>query len=194
MFGLPPLSHEREAIFAAKAAIELRDSYLNLFPDFAIALSTGTIFNAVLPQGCPYRRDPAIAGDTIILAVRMLKFSFAVKNIVCDFATKQQIGTLCEYDEYGENFVKGKVKPIQIFGIRKFGAEKTKRISLPNEEKNSDFIGYKEEMERATRFLDNWSEKSNHHLLIISGSSGAGKSFFCNTLGKTMSTNGFTCW
>ncbi|KAI9309138.1 hypothetical protein BJ944DRAFT_194658 [Cunninghamella echinulata] len=193
VFGLPPLSHEREAIFAAKAAVELRDAYLGLFPDFAIALSTGTIFNAVLPQGCPYRRDPAIAGDTIILAVRMLKFSFAVQNIVCDLATKQQIGALCEYDEHGDNLVKGKVKPVPIYGIRRFGIEKTKRISLPTDEKNSDFIGYKNEMERATRFLDNWSEKPDYHLLIISGPSGTGKSFFCNALGKTMTSYGFTC-
>ncbi|KAI8086018.1 uncharacterized protein BX664DRAFT_334708 [Halteromyces radiatus] len=208
VFGLPPLSHEREAIFAAKAAIELRDSYLPILSDFSIALSTGTIFNSVLPQGCPYRRDPAIAGDTIILAVRMLKFSFAVRNIVCDFATKQQIGTLCDYEDYGENMVKGKIKPIMIYGIRKFGVGKTKRISQQgidkansnnsnynnsNNNSNSDFIGYKLEMERATRFLDDWSEGHNHHLLIISGPSGVGKSFFCHALIKTMSSYNFTC-
>ncbi|KAI8344260.1 hypothetical protein BC941DRAFT_408182 [Chlamydoabsidia padenii] len=193
VFGLPPLSHEREAIFAAKAAIELRDAYLPFLPDFSIALSTGTIFNSVLPQGCPYRRDPAIAGDTIILAVRMLKFAFAIRNIVCDFATRQQIGVLCDYEDYGGNMVKGKIKPIMIYGIRKFGVGKTKRISLQGGDKNSDFIGYKLEMERANRFLDDWSEGNDHHILIISGPSGVGKSFFCHALNKTMTSYGFTC-
>lgn len=194
VFGLPPLSHEREAIFAAKAAIELRDAYLPILPDFSIALSTGTIFNSVLPQGCPYRRDPAIAGDTIILAVRLLKFAFAVQNIVCDFATKQQIGMLCDYEDYGENMVKGKIKPIMVYGIRKFGVGKTKRISIQGGDKNSDFIGYKFEMNQANRFLDDWSEGHDYHLLIISGSSGVGKSFFCHALNKIMSSYGFTCW
>ncbi|KAF7723985.1 hypothetical protein EC973_001445 [Apophysomyces ossiformis] len=174
VFGLPPLSHEREAVFAAKAAIELRDAYRKLnLPDFSIALSTGIIFNAVLPQGNPYRRDPGIAGDTIVLAVRMLKFPFAKKNIVCDIATKQQIGGICEFVDYGENFVKGKVKPVPIYGIHRFGpGGKAKRISLQSLEKNTDFIGYKSEMAKATQFLDDWGETQNHHLLIISGPSG----------------------
>ncbi|KAG0795990.1 hypothetical protein G6F22_004998 [Rhizopus arrhizus] len=193
VFGLPPLSHEREAIFAAKAALELRDIFLGFFDDFSISLSTGTIFNSVLPQGNPYRRDPAIAGDTIILAVRMLKFSFSKRNIVCDFATKQQIGRICEFEDYGENFVKGKVKPIQIFGIIRFAIIKNKRTSA--QERNSDFIGYKSEMAEATEFVNDWLEAPNDHLLIISGPSGVGKSFFCHTLSKTIHCHEtLCCW
>ncbi|KAI8067021.1 uncharacterized protein B0P05DRAFT_621206 [Gilbertella persicaria] len=193
VFGLPPLSHEREAVFAAKAAIELRDSFAEFLDDFAISLSTGIIFNAVLPQGNPYRRDPGIAGDTIILAVRMLKFSFAQKNIVCDFATKQQIGRTCDFEEYGENFVKGKVKPVTIYGILRFATVKTKRISTQSQEKNSDFIGYKAEMAAATEFVDDWMEASNHHLLVISGPSGVGKSFFCHALSRMIISHDTTC-
>lgn len=196
VFGLPPLSHERESIFAAKAAIELREHYLGFLDDFAISLSTGVIFNAVLPHGNPYRRDPAIAGDTIILAVRMLKFPFSKKNIVCDFATKQQIGRLCEFDDYGEKFVKGKVKPIPIYGILRFAAVKSKRISTQSQEKNSDFIGYKSEMADATYFVDEWGESPNNHILVIAGPSGVGKSFFCHALGKKISGSNNTacCW
>ncbi|GAN05696.1 hypothetical protein MAM1_0099c05170 [Mucor ambiguus] len=195
VFGLPPLSHEREAVFAAKAAMDLRESFMEFLDDFAISLSTGIIFNSVLPQGNPYRRDPAIAGDTIILAVRMLKFPFSKKHIVCDFATKQQIGRACDFEDYGEKFVKGKVKPVPIYGILRFAAVKTKRISTQSQEKNSDFIGYKSEMGIATEFVDEWGEAPNHHLLVISGPSGVGKSFFCHALSKKItspSTN--CCW
>ncbi|KAI8380592.1 hypothetical protein EDC96DRAFT_491498 [Choanephora cucurbitarum] len=195
VFGLPPLSHEREAIFAAKAAIDLRDNFMGFLDDFAISLSTGVIFNAVLPQDNPYRRDPGIAGDTIILAVRMLKFPFSKKNIVCDFATKQQIGRICDFEEYGENFVKGKVKPISIYGILRFAVSKNKRISTQSQEKNSDFIGYKAEMSLATRCVDDWMESSNHHLLVVSGPSGVGKSFFCHALSRNIISNGaICCW
>ncbi|KAI7901853.1 uncharacterized protein BX663DRAFT_512624 [Cokeromyces recurvatus] len=195
VFGLPPLSHEREAVFAAKTAIELRESFLTILDDFAISLSTGIIFSAVLPQGNPYRRDPAIAGDTIVLAVRMLKFPFSKKNIICDFATKQQIGRICEFEDYGEKFVKGKVKPIHIYSILQFAPAKTKRISAQYQEKNSDFIGYKSEMRLATDFVEEWGESPNYHLLVISGPSGAGKSFFCHTLSRQISSfNTICCW
>lgn len=193
VFGLPPLSHEREAVFAAKAAIDLRESFTEFLDDFAISLSTGIIFNSVLPQGNPYRRDPAIAGDTIILAVRMLKFPFSKKHIVCDFATKQQIGRACDFEDYGEKFVKGKVKPVPIYGILRFAAVKTKRISTQSQEKNSDFIGYKSEMGAATEFVDEWGEAPNHHLLIISGPSGVGKSFFCHALSKKITSRSTNC-
>lgn len=192
VFGLPPLSHEREAVFAAKAAVELRDAYRKLdLPDFSIALSTGMIFNAVLPPRNPYRRDPSICGDTIVMAVRMLKFPFATKNVVCDANTKQQIRGLCDFEDMGENFVKGKIKPIQIYRIEGFGpGGRPKRISFHEKEEDShtDFIGYSSEMARATRFIDDWNEAQNHHVLVISGPSGVGKSFFCHALNRKLTS------
>ncbi|KAI8375100.1 hypothetical protein EDC96DRAFT_497898 [Choanephora cucurbitarum] len=197
VFGLPPLSHEREAVFAAKAALHIRDSYLaEGFRGFSISLSTGNIFTAVLPKGSPYRRDPSIAGDAIIVAVRMLKFPFSKENVVCDPSTRKQIGGLCEFEDFGENFVKGKTKPVQIFGILQFGPpERDKRISILSFEKTSDYIGYKSEMQIATQFVDDWNEAPNHHFLVIAGSSGAGKSFFCSNLHKLVASHGvFSCW
>lgn len=184
-------------MFGAKAAIELRDAYRQLqLPDFAIALSTGIIFNAVLPQGNPYRRDPSISGDAIILAVRMLKFPFSKKNVVCDSATKHQIGGLCEFQDLGENFVKGKVKPVQMYGIQRFGqSSRPKRISQHNaEHSTTDFIGYRSEMGAAMRMIDDWNEAQNHHALVISGPSGVGKSFFCSALNKSLLSQGVVTW
>ncbi|KAG1227627.1 hypothetical protein G6F35_002544 [Rhizopus arrhizus] len=197
VFGLPPLSHEREAVFAAKAALEIRDELCNCgYDDFSISLSTGTIFTAILPYDSPYRRDASIAGDTIVIAVRMLKFSFAKQNVVCDQATKKQIGGLCEFEDLGENLVKGKVKPVQIYSIQEFTPpERDKRISLMSVEKSNGFIGYKLEMTKATSFIDSWFETPNHHVLIVSGPSGTGKSFFCSKLHRTIiSHDVLSCW
>jgi transcriptional regulator with PAS, ATPase and Fis domain len=125
----------------------------------------------------------------------MLKFPFSKDSIVCDLPTKKQIGGLCEFEDFGENFVKGKVKPVQIFGIQKFGPpERDNRISLLSVEKSNDFIGYKSEIERASKFIDDWTEAPNHHLLLISGASGVGKSFFCKKLHKTMTIHGVSSW
>lgn len=126
----------------------------------------------------------------------MLKFPFSKENVVCDPATKKQIGGLCEFEDYGENFVKGKVKPVHIFGIQKFGPpERDNRISVLSVEHCSDFIGYKSEIETASAFVDDWNEAPNHHTLVVSGPSGVGKSFFCNRLHKTISLHGvLSCW
>jgi hypothetical protein len=164
--------------------------------DYAISLSTGGIFTAILPQESPYRRDPSIAGDTIVVAVRMLKYPFSKHNVVCDLATKRQIGGLCEFEDHGEQYMKGKTKPVPVYVIQKFGPpERDKRISVMSIEKNStDFIGYKLEMKAASVFVDDWNEAPNHHFLTISGPSGVGKSFFCNNLHKRITAFGVLSW
>jgi hypothetical protein len=196
VFGLPPLSHEREAVFAAKAALEIKDFYSDLdYQDYAISLSTGMIFTAVLPHDSPYRRDPSIAGDTIVVAVRMLKFPFSKRNVVCDLATKNQIGGLCEFEDYGEHLMKGKVKTAPIYGIQKFGpSQRENRVSTLSVEKGNDFIGYRLEMKQATDIVEDWNKAPNHHVLVISGSSGVGKSFFCNNLQKKIASLGVLTW
>ncbi|KAI9496217.1 hypothetical protein BDB00DRAFT_953131 [Zychaea mexicana] len=196
VFGLPPFSHEREAVFAAKAAIDVRDQYRKLkFPEFAISLATGVVFNAVVPQGNPFRRDPGIAGDVIILAVRMLKFPFSKKHVICDEATKQQIGGLCDFDDVGENYVKGKIKPVQIYSIRKFGLWAGKGKRLPVHPTNDDFVGYTVQMERATTFFNDWCEMHNYHLMVISGASGSGKTYFCQNLQESITSDDVVvCW
>ncbi|KAI8988967.1 hypothetical protein BDB01DRAFT_783845 [Pilobolus umbonatus] len=193
VFGLPPLSHECEPMFAVKAAFDIKQNYINHgFRGFAISLSTGNIFTAVLPQNNPYRRDTSIAGDAIVLAVRMLKFSFSKENVVCDAATKNQIHSTCEFEDYGENFVKGKVNPVPIYGIKRCSTSKLDpNLSTKGFDKDITFIGYKYELKEVTDFLHDWYNGSNYHMLVISGPSGAGKSFLCKKIHQKMQSNGF---
>ncbi|KAI9008961.1 hypothetical protein CLU79DRAFT_891574 [Phycomyces nitens] len=196
VFGLPPLSHEREAVFAAKAAVELRDAYREQnLPGFAIALATGIIFTAVVPKNNPFRRDPGISGDTIILAVRMLKIRSSKQNIVCDYPTRQQIGDLCEYINLGDNYVKGKTKPIQVYEIKHFATVEPRRLSTQTTASNTDFIGYQSEMDIAVKFINDWDNTRECYVLVISGPSGVGKSYFCRTLCSTVSLPDVVyCW
>ncbi|KAL0091054.1 hypothetical protein F4703DRAFT_1400836 [Phycomyces blakesleeanus] len=196
VFGLPPLSHEREAVFAAKAAIELRDAYREQdLPGFAIALATGIIFAAIVPKDNPFRRDPGISGDSIILAVRMLKIRSSRHNVVCDHATRQQIGDLCEYINLGDNYVKGKSRPIQVYEIKQFASMEARRLSTQTTASNTNFIGYQSEMDAAVKFVNDWNKTREHYVLVISGPSGVGKSYFCRTLYNTASlSNVVCCW
>ncbi|CDH51330.1 hypothetical protein RO3G_09281 [Lichtheimia corymbifera JMRC:FSU:9682] len=195
IFGLPPLSHEMEAPFAARASMALRDRYKAmgaLLPDFSIALSTGKIFSAVVPQGNPYRRDPGIAGDAIVLGVRMLKFSFCKQAVVCDTETRQQIGGLCDFDDLGVNFVKGKVKPVQMYGINEF-RHMTMQKRLSMHPVDVDFVGYETQMKESTAFANHWASAPNHHVLMVVGSSGTGKTFFCQNFQNAIASTHVTC-
>ncbi|KAI9307012.1 hypothetical protein BJ944DRAFT_228992 [Cunninghamella echinulata] len=197
IFGLPPLSHENEPVFAAKAAIKLRDEYRKYLSDFSISLSTGGIFNAVLPMDNPYRRDAAIAGDAIVLAVRMLKFPFSKRNIVCDQATKDRISTQCDFEDFGANYVKGKKEPVNIYGLINFNNSESKGYPIcGGKDGIKNFIGYEAELEKATLFLNDWQHHPDHHFLVITGHSGVGKSFFCRTLQKKIEKQEklVTCW
>ncbi|KAI8073297.1 hypothetical protein BC940DRAFT_343964 [Gongronella butleri] len=198
VFGLPPLSHENEPLFAAKAAVKLRNAFERKFSklDYAISLSSGSIFYAVMPQDSPYRRDAAIAGDAIVVAVRMLKFPFAKHNIVCDLNTKKQIGWRCEFQDFGSHAVKGKKAPMPIYGLKKFSTARERHVSLSTADPKKQFIGYKPEMDRAAHFMDDWVIQPNHHLLVVTGASGSGKSMFCLSLqSRYEDINNFSsCW
>ncbi|CAO3629174.1 unnamed protein product [Cunninghamella blakesleeana] len=197
IFGLPPLSHENEPVFAAKAAIKLRDEYRKYLPDFSISLSTGGIFNGVLPMDNPYRRDAAIAGDAIVLAVRMLKFPFSKRNVVCDESTKKQISAQCDFEDFGLNYVKGKKDPINIYGLINFNDNKNKGYPVcTGKDGVKHFVGYHSEMEKATDFLYDWQMAPNYHFLVVTGSTGSGKSFFCRTALKKVENQEklVTCW
>ncbi|KAI7871605.1 hypothetical protein BDF14DRAFT_1762829 [Spinellus fusiger] len=194
VFGLPPFSHECEATFAAKAAIELRDEYMSQnLKSFAISLATDIIFTAVVPKNNIYRRDPGIAGDSIVLAVRLLKVNSSQHSVVCDLATRQQLGNTCEFIDLGEKIVKGKSKPIRVYEISNFEYMETKRYSMQSMKASADFIGYGFEKEEAADFFREWNREKDHHTLVISGAPGVGKSYFCKMMYNAASQNNIVC-
>ncbi|KAF9321538.1 hypothetical protein BG003_001269 [Podila horticola] len=179
-FGLPyPRSHEREAVFAAKSAWVIRRRLLTKgILGFKISLATGVIFTSMI--GNEFRRDPAIVGDTIVIAVRILKFDYAIESIVCDDATKEACTSdhdgLCEFEDMGEEFVKGKIHPIRIWRLIHFGAKK--QIRRPDDIMVDETIGYEPEREKVTMFIKSWEQEPDQNTLLVTGPRGSGKSMF----------------
>ncbi|KAF9183292.1 hypothetical protein BGZ50_004303 [Haplosporangium sp. Z 11] len=179
-FGLPyPRSHEREAVFAAKSAWVIRRRLLTEgIHGFKISLSTGVIFTSMI--GNEFRRDPAIVGDTIVIAVRILKFDYATESIVCDDATKEACTSdhdgLCDFEHMGDEFVKGKIKPLTIWKLVHFGAKK--QIRRPDDIMVDETIGYEPEREKVTQFIKSWEREPDRNTILVSGPRGSGKSMF----------------
>jgi len=179
-FGLPyPRSHEKEAVFAAKSAWMIRERFLEAgITGFKISLATGVIFTSMI--GNEFRRDPAIVGDTIVIAVRILKFDYAIDSIVCDDATRlaciSEHEGLCEFEDMGDEYVKGKLYPLRIWRLVHFGAKKQTR--RPEDVMVDETIGYEPERERVLAFISAWAKLPDHNTILITGPGGSGKSMF----------------
>ena len=145
---------------------------------FKISLATGVIFTSMI--GNEFRRDPAIVGDTIVIAVRILKFDYATDSIVLDDATRVACTTdndeLCEFEDQGEEFVKGKTYPLRIWRLVHFGAKKQTR--RPEDVGVDETIGYKPEREKIVNHVTAWAKNPNHHTILVTGPRGSGKSMF----------------
>lgn len=145
---------------------------------FKISLATGVIFTSMI--GNEFRRDPAIVGDTIVIAVRILKFDYAKDSIVLDDATRIACTTdndeLCEFEDRGEEFVKGKTHPLRIWRLVHFGAKKQTR--RPEDVGVDETIGYEPEREKVVNLVTAWAKNPDHHTILVAGPRGSGKSIF----------------
>ncbi|KAF9180118.1 hypothetical protein BGZ51_006432 [Haplosporangium sp. Z 767] len=179
-FGLPyPRSHEKEAVFAAKSAWTIRMQFLEEgIRGFKISLATGVIFTSMI--GNEFRRDPAIVGDTIVVAVRILKVDYAIESVVCDDATMAACtldhDSLCQFKDMGEEYVKGKIHPLRIWKLVHFGAKKQTR--RPNDVMVDETIGYEPEREKVSSFISAWAENPDRNTILVTGPKGSGKSMF----------------
>ncbi|KAF9957219.1 hypothetical protein BGZ72_002052 [Mortierella alpina] len=191
-FGLPyPRSHEREAVFAAKSAWVIRRRLLaQQIHGFKISLATGVIFTSMI--GNEYRQDPAIVGDTIVVAVRILKFDYATESVVCDDATKEACTSdhdgLCEFELMGDEFVKGKMQPLRIWRLVHFGAKK--QIRRPDDIMVDETIGYEPEREKVAELIKSWERESDRNTIMVSGPRGSGKSMFYQQICHIADKNG----
>ncbi|KAF8923174.1 hypothetical protein BGZ52_010194, partial [Haplosporangium bisporale] len=143
--------------------------------------------------GNEFRRDPAIVGDTIVIAVRILKFDYATESIVCDDATKEACTSdhdgLCEFEDMGEEFVKGKIHPIRIWRLIHFGAKK--QIRKPDDMMVDETIGYEPEREKVTQFIKSWEQEPERNTLLVTGPRGSGKSMFYQHICHMADRNGY---
>ena len=68
VFGLPPWSHENDAVFGVRAGLEMRTLLQSLFSEWAIAVTTGTLFTGIV--GGRTRADHTIMGEVVNSAAR----------------------------------------------------------------------------------------------------------------------------
>jgi len=115
VFGLPPLSHENNAIFAVRAALELR-TLLKRLVVFSIGVTSGSVFTGII--GSRRRCDHTILGEPVNLAARMMCSPLTANcGIMCDVATQKATREEIEFTEREpQNFFKD-AGPIECFTV-----------------------------------------------------------------------------
>ena len=117
VFGLPPMSHENNSIFAVRAALKLQ-SLLRHLVTFSIGLTSGTVFTGII--GSRKRCDHTILGEPVNLAARMMCSPLTANGgILCDVATQKATKDEIEFfKEEPQQFFKNS-DPIDCFTVSK---------------------------------------------------------------------------
>jgi class 3 adenylate cyclase/tetratricopeptide (TPR) repeat protein len=115
-FGLPPLTHEDDAVRGVQAALEMRHRLQHLGVQCSIGITTGRVFCG--SRGNARRRDYAMIGDVVNLAARLMQC--ASNDILCDTATRISVQhasspTHLTFEALPPLRIKGKAEPVPCY-------------------------------------------------------------------------------
>lgn len=110
-FGMPPLTHEDDAVRAVQAALMLRDALRERGCPTRAGVATGRAFCG--PVGSESRREYTMLGDVVNLAARLMEQASA--TVWCDAATVQAAHTRLSFESLPPVTVKGKAEPVAVY-------------------------------------------------------------------------------
>lgn len=110
-FGLPPLTHEDDAVRAVLAALALQNRLRELGGSFSVGVTTGRLWTGIV--GNSIRRDYTLIGDAVNLASRLMQA--AQGSIFCDLTTWQAAQERVQFEVLPALNLKGKTEPVPVF-------------------------------------------------------------------------------
>lgn len=181
-FGLPPYSHEDDALRGIQAALKIQAALRELGLRPNIGITTGRVYCGAV--GSESRREYTMLGDVVNTAARLMQA--ARDEILCDRSTYEAAASRLSFDAGSAIYVKGKVEPIVIYRPR----ETSDRLGLTiGARSHNSMIGRTPQRHLLTSKLQAL-RSGNGAVVIISGDAGIGKSRLIEDLVEQAQTAG----
>ncbi|KAJ3415557.1 hypothetical protein HDV05_004608 [Chytridiales sp. JEL 0842] len=182
LFGLPPLTHDKDPLNALKAALDFENfckQNSKAAGDVSIAVATGELLFSLLASG--ERRDASLLGDVVNVSARLMSLDLPNATVRCDKATFNITNQDVHLTSLGVHSVKGKSEPVEIWSAcLKTKANGHAAASPPTN--SMEMFGYLQEKEFLRSALSNWKSSMASQKIVVEGPSGVGKSRLLNYL------------
>ncbi|KAJ3189600.1 hypothetical protein HK101_008854 [Irineochytrium annulatum] len=197
VFGLPPFSHINNSDQCLKAMKQFILSTRNLFKGedhvrFCVTASTGDIlFTRV---GNDVRCEAGLFGDTIVTAVRLLSYASSQNDtVLIDAATFEHVEALHNVRHVGEVLIKGKSKPIMVYGLPvRVEEDSPAAFGGGGVDDNANVgisFGYEEERGVILDRFRDWVRDGTRAVVFIEAPSGLGKSCLAKVASQAAEKN-----
>jgi len=172
VFGLPPFSHEDDALRATLAALEIQQKMIAKKTRVGIGIATGRAFCGSI--GNAARRKYTMIGNTVNLAARLTQAAVRMMEtdslILADQATAENTRQRIRFEELPPIIIKGRNEPVVIFSPQ---SEQRPAMHV-----NVAMVGRqveREQLKQAMSELRQAGERSAR-VFMIEGEPGIGKS------------------
>ncbi|ORX42041.1 hypothetical protein BCR36DRAFT_416346 [Piromyces finnis] len=170
-FGIPPYSHNNDALNGIESALQICSNLKRILDDFTIGVGTGMTWVGGI--GNRIRSDYSVVGDSVNMAARLMMKAKKGK-IYCDETTYSLSRDSVQYEDIGLVEVKGKANSIKVYQPIKMKSRITDERIPGNSEDIIELIGREKEISIIKRELIEYDRNGNNKTIIVEGDEGLG--------------------
>jgi len=170
-FGIPPYSHNNDALNGIESALQICSNLKRILRDFSIGVGTGMTWVGGI--GNKLRSDYSVVGDSVNMAARLM---MKAKNgtIYCDETTYSLSRDSVEFEDIGLIEVKGKANSIKVFQPIRLKSRITDDKISGNSSDDIELIGREKEILILKRELMEYDRNGSNKTIIVEGDEGLG--------------------